>query len=244
MRDKLEALGTYKINVPLHGSSKTDTVLTGSVSSEGNSINIYLFETEGFTDYHLANIMVNKNTSEVSVKVFPHIADFSPEYLKTALEETILSTDDSFLKDKLQEANQKSISEYRYSTQCLEHCAVVNPENISEHKDKVTLIINKGRLDIAPVNTINITDNIKTSDGNLIVYNDIESATIAANAITSYKNLSRNIHKQLIQLNTSPGLLEDATSLTDVADRINQGLVDLKELESSLEDLVDLQSVK
>lgn len=98
MRDKLEMIGGYKIDVPFTYGTTTlsqSNRLSGIVGCDQKSVNIFLYETSYGTGYRLADIKVD-DSDNVSIQLYPNIADFSPEYLKTALEETIRSTDESF----------------------------------------------------------------------------------------------------------------------------------------------------
>ena len=98
MRDKLEMIGGYKIDVPLTYGTTTlseSNRLSGIVGCDQKSVNIFLYEKLYGTGYRLADIKVD-DPDKVSVQLYPDIADFSPEYLKTAWKKQFVQQMKSF----------------------------------------------------------------------------------------------------------------------------------------------------
>lgn len=218
MRDKFELIGNYKIDVPLTYGAPTVSMskrLSGLVTGNEDSVNICLYEKSYGTEYRLADIKVD-DPDKVSVQLYPDIADFSPEYLKTALEETIRSTDEKFLTEHLRKANQESITDLRYAPKMLENASTISPELAKridrdlfvfdsdvayEFGDKRTLAVCHGRLSIVQLKNLDNTDVLKDSQGNLIVYDTVEDAVQAAAVMTSYKNMNRDVQDKLVKIN-------------------------------------------
>ena len=205
----------------------------------------------------MADITAKKgNQALVDVQLYPNIADFSPEYLKTALEETIRSTDEKLLTENLRKANQESITDLRYAPKLLEKASTVNPELAKridrelfisesdiafEYDDTRTLAICHGRLSIVQLKNLDNTDVLKDSQGNLIVYGTVEDAAQAAAVMTSYKNMNRELQDKLATMSHSFGAAQDVNNLTELADMISQGLDEDKDFIDSLDDLKETE---
>lgn len=190
--------------------------------------------------------------------LYPDIADFSPEFLKTALEETIRSTDEQLLTENLRKANQESITDLRYAPKLLENASTVSPDHAKridkylftsgtdiarEFGDKRTLAICLGRLSIVQLKNLDNTDVLKDSQGNIVVYDSVEDAAQAAAVMTSYKNMNREVQDKLAHMSHSFGAAQDVNNLTELADMISQGLSKNKDfvdgLAYGLDDLIE-----
>lgn len=258
MRDKLEMIGGYKIDVPFTYGTTTlsqSNRLSGIVGCDQKSVNIFLYETSYGTGYRLADIKVD-DSDNVSIQLYPNIADFSPEYLKTALEETIRSTDEKFLTEHLRKANQESITDLRYAPKMLENASTISPELAKridrdlfvsdsdvayEFGDKRTLAVCHGRLSIVQLKNLDNTDVLKDSQGNLIVYDTVEDAVQAAAVMTSYKNMNRDVQDKLAHMSHSFGAAQDVNNVTELADMISQGLSENKDFIDGLDDLKETE---
>ena len=262
MRDKFELIGNYKIDVPLTYGAPTVSMskrLSGLVTGNEDSVNICLYEKSYGTEYRLADITAKAGDQDlVSVTLYPDIADFSPEFLKTVLEETICSTDEKLLTENLRKANQESITDLRYAPKLLENASTVSPDHAKridkylftsgtdiarEFCDKRTLAICLGRLSIVQLKNLDNTDVLKDSQGNIIVYDSVEDAAQAAVVMTSYKNMNREVQDKLAHMSHSFGAVQDVNNLTELADMISQGLSKNKDfvdgLAYGLDDLIE-----
>ena len=231
--------------------------LSGLVTGNEDSVNICLYEKSYGTEYRLADITAKAGDQDlVSVTLYPDIADFSPEFLKTVLEETIRSTDEQLLTENLRKANQESITDLRYAPKLLENARTVSPDHAKridkylftsgtdiarEFGDKRTLAICLGRLSIVQLKNLDNTDVLKDSQGNLIVYDSVEDAAQAAAVMTSYKNMNRDVQDKLAHMSHSFGAAQDVNNLTELADMISQGLSENKDFVDGLDDLTNYE---
>lgn len=260
MRDKLETIGSYKIDVPVTYGATTSSLskrISGLVSGYDDSVYIALYEKSYGTEYRLADITAKTGGQDlVSVDLYPDIADFSPEFLKTVLEETIRSTDETFLTENLRKANQESITDLRYAPKLLENASTISPELAKridrnlfvsesdvalEYGDKRTLAVCQGRLSIVQLKNLDNTDVLKDSQGNLIVYDTVEDAVQAAAVMTSYKNMNRDVQDKLAHMSHSFGAAQDVNNVTELADMISQGLSENKDFIDGLDDLKETE---
>lgn len=222
-----------------------------------DSVNICLYEKSYGTEYRLADITAKAGDQDlVSVTLYPDIADFSPEFLKTVLEETIRSTDEKLLTENLHKANQESITDLRYAPKLLENASTISPDHAKridkylftsgtdiarEFGDKRTLAVCHGRLSIVQLKNLDNTDVLKDSQGNLIVYDTVEDAVQAAAVMTSYTNMNRDVQDKLAHMSHSFGAAQDVNNVTELADMISQGLSENKDFIDGLDDLKETE---
>lgn len=233
---ELDDLGRFRHIVPLTNKGSLGQIVEVVCEAEDDLINIELSTKIKDTYYTLATMSINTNEPDLdSMTMYNHIADFSPKYLQVTLDDMIRSKKPYELRNALHEANQTSITEFHYSPTLIENSYTMSEHGLRETgRERFTVGIKNGRMVMQPYDEFDNVDYLKNSNGEIIVFNDLDDAVTAAVTVAPYADLMRQLQTCNVE---KPDDVITVKSLTDVGDMISQCLEVDHEFSNALSDL-------
>lgn len=173
---ELDDLGRFRHIVPLTNKGSLGQIVEVVCEAEDDLINIELSTKIKDTYYTLATMSINTNEPDLdSMTMYNHIADFSPKYLQVTLDDMIRSKKPYELRNALHEANQTSITEFHYSPTLIENSYTMSEHGLRETgRERFAVGIKNGRMVMQPYDEFDNVDYLKNSNGEIIVFNDLD----------------------------------------------------------------------